>query len=585
MNERLAAVADAAPVPALAPRRPGMNAPTALRAGILGRPLAIACLAWITLTAVALATRPLLPIDETRYLSVAWEMHLSGDWLVPRLGGQPYSHKGPLLFWLINALWRVTGPAELPARLIAPLFGLICLPLTAWLARLLWPERPHVASWAPLVLVGGAFWSVFASLTYVDPLLCATVLMGACGLAAAAAGRALGWVLLAPAVALGVLVKGPLVLVHLAPLAVFAPWWAPLQRRRALGWWARCIAAMALGVAVALAWVLPAARAGGPEYAHEILLGQYADRVLSSFAHAKPLWWYLPLLPLLLLPWTLWPPLWRAVVSGQVRAPLVEPGTRACLAWIAAALIELSLISGKLPHYLLPLLPAFALLIARLMPLCRPRGRGDAAPLGTLQILAGAAGLALPIVRTARMPDWVGDIQPFGATLIIAAGALLLARPWSRPRAAATVTALAMLLALVGAHLAAQPALRAGYDVAPMAAQVARLQERGMRVWFVGLYHGEYGWLGRLREPLPRVEDGDLRRWLAGHRSDAFVAIYRADGDVPGDADFSQPYRSRKRIGLWRADRAWDALCAHPPLEFGPGFTFARNAFAASDDE
>jgi hypothetical protein len=46
---------------------------------------------------------PVLPIDETRYLAVAWEMRLHGDFLVPHLNGAPYSDKPPLLFWLINA--------------------------------------------------------------------------------------------------------------------------------------------------------------------------------------------------------------------------------------------------------------------------------------------------------------------------------------------------------------------------------------------------------------------------------------------------------------------------------------------------
>jgi len=44
-----------------------------------------------------------LPIDETRYLAVAWEMRQTGEFLVPHLNGALYSQKPPLLFWLINA--------------------------------------------------------------------------------------------------------------------------------------------------------------------------------------------------------------------------------------------------------------------------------------------------------------------------------------------------------------------------------------------------------------------------------------------------------------------------------------------------
>ena len=79
---------------------------------------------WLILLAATLTTRPLLPIDETRYLSVAWEMWLEGEILVPQLNGQAYSHKPPLLFWLINAGWAAFGVNEWWPRLVAPLFGL-----------------------------------------------------------------------------------------------------------------------------------------------------------------------------------------------------------------------------------------------------------------------------------------------------------------------------------------------------------------------------------------------------------------------------------------------------------------------------
>ncbi|HEY9422465.1 MAG TPA: glycosyltransferase family 39 protein, partial [Thermoanaerobaculia bacterium] len=98
--------------------------------------------AWVLLTALPLLLRPLMPVDETRYTSVAWEMWTRGDLLVPRLNGLPYSEKPPLLFWLMNLGWRVFGVNEWWPRLIPSLFALLNLFLTMALARRLWPDRP-----------------------------------------------------------------------------------------------------------------------------------------------------------------------------------------------------------------------------------------------------------------------------------------------------------------------------------------------------------------------------------------------------------------------------------------------------------
>ena len=90
---------------------------------------------WLVVMAAGLALRPPLPVDETRYLAVAWEMWRDGNFLVPHLNGEAYSHKPPLLFWLINLGWGIFGLNDWWPRMVAPLFGLGSLFLTGALAQ------------------------------------------------------------------------------------------------------------------------------------------------------------------------------------------------------------------------------------------------------------------------------------------------------------------------------------------------------------------------------------------------------------------------------------------------------------------
>src|SRR6218665_1598985 len=60
---------------------------------------ALATTGTLGLGLLALCVRGPLPVDETRYLAVAWEMWDRGSFLLPLLNGEPYAHKPPLLFW------------------------------------------------------------------------------------------------------------------------------------------------------------------------------------------------------------------------------------------------------------------------------------------------------------------------------------------------------------------------------------------------------------------------------------------------------------------------------------------------------
>ncbi|MDD3651243.1 glycosyltransferase family 39 protein, partial [Immundisolibacter sp.] len=118
--------------------------------------LARRCWPALALTAglglLMLASRPLLPVDETRYLSVAWEMWLRGDFIVPHKNFAVYVDKPPLLFWLMQAGWAVFGVNEWWPRLVPTLAALASLLLTARLAGALWPQRPRLAGLAPWLL-------------------------------------------------------------------------------------------------------------------------------------------------------------------------------------------------------------------------------------------------------------------------------------------------------------------------------------------------------------------------------------------------------------------------------------------------
>jgi 4-amino-4-deoxy-L-arabinose transferase-like glycosyltransferase len=315
---------------------------------------------WLAVVASALAFRPLLPIDETRYLTVAWEMWIRGDFLVPHLNGATYAHKPPVLFWLIDAVWAVVGVHEWAGRIVPPLFGLASLAMMPRLARLLWPGDHDAARLAPLVFAGAGAVAVYGSLAMFDMPLTFFSLIAVEGILRAWRGAAWGWLLCGAALGLALLTKGPVALLHVLPLPILAPLWAG---SRPAGGWAKwygfTLAAIVLGAAIGLAWAIPAALAGGEAYAGELLWGQTADRMVRSFAHRRPLWWYLPVLPALLFPWVFVPRLWR---NARLRG---EAGDCACLLWFVVPLLVFSLVSGKQAQYLLPELVPATLLASR----------------------------------------------------------------------------------------------------------------------------------------------------------------------------------------------------------------------------
>ena len=75
------------------------------------------------------------PADEPRFALVAQDMLRSGDWFIPRVGGDLYADKPPVFFWLLAASMAVTGSVRLGFLLPSLLAGIGTLLLVYDLLR------------------------------------------------------------------------------------------------------------------------------------------------------------------------------------------------------------------------------------------------------------------------------------------------------------------------------------------------------------------------------------------------------------------------------------------------------------------
>ncbi len=446
-------------------------------------------IALVALVLFGLILRPPVPLDETRYLAVAWEMHCADAWLVPRLDGVPYHHKPPLLFWLTRLGWELFGVNAWWPRLLPALAGLGCLFGCRSLARRLAladgrsPEMAAASGERAFVLLAASLaWSVYSGMLLFDLLLAAWVVLGLHCLLDRENRPARATLGLALAIGWGALTKGPVILLYLLPAAVFLPIARPARAGLRFRFLLTTSCGVLLGAGLALAWALPAASAGGEAYGNALLFGQTAGRLQQSFSHARPLWWYLPIAFLLLLPWSCSPAWWRSWRGSG----------RNCRALLGASVLSFgvfSWISGKQPHYLVPLLPA----------------------------LFAATATRLP-----RLGRWR-------------------AARWMVPLSTASV--------LLMAWLAKGPA----FDLRPVAAEVVAAQQQGSPTAFLGDSHGQMHFLGRLRELPQRVGPGSIQGWARKRPHGTVVLLEGAakraalwNDAVLEHASLRTPYRSEE---------------------------------------
>ncbi len=284
--------------------------------------------------------------DEPRYAAVARAMAGSGDWITPRLWGQPWFEKPALLYWMSAAGFRLGLGPELAPRLPVALLALAFLAFYWLILRREFGAK--AAGYAALILGTSLGWVGFSQIGVTDlPMTAAFAAAMLLALPWIAKGDARWLPAVSALLAIAVLAKGLVPLVLAAPLVLRG-------RVRDLMRW-RVVVPFAL---LGLPWYVLCYLRNGRPFVDVFFWQQQFGRFGSpALQHTQPWWFYIPVLLAGLLPWT--PLVFVAARRGQWR----DARRAFLIAWVVFGLVFFSLAVNKLPGYMLPLLPALCALM------------------------------------------------------------------------------------------------------------------------------------------------------------------------------------------------------------------------------
>ena len=405
--------------------------------------------------------------DEPFFGEGAREMLIDGQWLVTHVNGVVNSHKPPLFFWLI-ALFSIPFGAvtELTARLPSALAALGTLVLVMRLGRR-WFGSGTAAVAGLLLTTSYMFWDK-ARWSQIDSLLCFLIWAALSAFeawrAGDADGRRAGMIFWAAA-GLAVLAKGPVGL--LLPLGIVI---VELAVERDLGALRRFapLAGPAVFIAVTGAWALAATLWGPADYSVVGALREhFLERGMHGMHHVRPFWYYAERLPLSLLPWT-------GLLPGALvlawRQRRTTAGLRFSLVAAAFVVVFFSISTEKRDLYVLPAVPAIALMMAALVArVAGWRDELDGVPemdrrwvtIGqtVVGVLFSLVALAVPFVhdRVEVLPSWM--VYLLGGVLLATGGATVAFALRGRALASVAATATGMAVLYLAATAVAYPAM------------------------------------------------------------------------------------------------------------------------------
>ena len=431
----------------------------------------------------------LIGADEPRYAQVAREMLARHDWITPVLGGSPWLEKPPLYYWqamLADSLFGVSdSAARLPSAFDATL---LVLAVYFFLRRF----RRGFELDGALIAASSAGVIGYAHAASMDMALAAAVSIALLGWWAwRETGKKTYLAVFYVFLAFGALAKGP-VAPFLAVAIIFL--YAAATRSSSVVLETLWAPGIILFCVIALPWYF-AVQARNPEFFREFILEHNLGRFSRNlYHHTEPIWYYLPVTALALLPWTVFAgagliqPIktkWAERKSiGSVGSSRDEDdlGLFACC-WLVVPVIFFSLSRSKLPGYILPAIPAGALSLANYLSQHLEKTESETVPtwLAILHALFAAAPivpalLIAYLVTQHRLPSGQPRLVALGIAFLLCSGISLTLIRKSGLRMLRFVTLIPVVLTVGAVLKLGSVAIDQTLSARPLAHDIASLE-------------------------------------------------------------------------------------------------------------
>jgi 4-amino-4-deoxy-L-arabinose transferase-like glycosyltransferase len=441
----------------------------------------------------------LIGADEPRYAQVAREMLQRHDWITPVLGGHPWLEKPPLYYWQAMVAYRILGVSDWAARLPSAIDAtLLVLAVYFFLRRF----QPGFELDGALIAASSGGIMGFARAASMDMALAAAFTIGMLSWWTwHDTGKRIYLASFYGLLALGTLAKGP-VAPFLAFLVIVS--YAAAVRELRLLWKTFWLPGIILFCVVALPWYF-AVQARNPEFFREFIVEHNLGRFSKNlYHHTEPFWYYLPVTALALLPWTVFAIAgfarslrkWWAFrkANGASRSDSEYRLRIFATCWLAVPVIFFSISQSKLAGYILPAIPAGALLLADYLRhrLEQNHARAVAPWLIILHALLAAAPivpalLIAYLITQHRLPGGQPMLVALAVAFVLCAGiALTLARK-NGLRMLRFVTLIPVVLTVGAVMKLGSQALDATLSARPLAQELATVEvhQRPLAVYHI----------------------------------------------------------------------------------------------------